>query len=179
MAGPSTPDIRGAQREELVQDLARGELTHTQLSEKYSRHVQTIAQFAVRCKAEIAVMQAGHNKALHERLADIPIADQARRIAINGLLRDDLLDQLEATDLSIVDRNRLTKTAMALNRAVAEEMGDLRARLDVAVQKNVLDDFTEFVIDDDGTFHPLAGSNVDGPASDDGSAGAVRNSAGR
>ena len=32
----------------------------------------------------------------------------------------------------------------------------------MAVQKNVLDDFTEFVIDDDGTFHPLAGSNVDG-----------------
>ena len=36
-------------------------------------------------------------------------------------------------------------------------------RLDVAVQKNVLNDFTEFVIDDDGTFHPLAGSSVDGP----------------
>ena len=163
MAAPGTPDIRGEQREELVQDLARGDLTHAQLAEKYGRHPQAIAQFAVRNKAEIAVIQAGHNKALHERLAAIPIADQARRIAVNGLLRDDLLDQLEDPNLDLVHRNRLTKTAMALNRAVAEEMGDLNARLDVAVQKNVLDDFTEFVIDDDGTFHPLAGSNVDGP----------------
>jgi hypothetical protein len=162
MAGPNTPDIRGAQREELVQDLARGDLTHTQLAEKHGRHVQTIAQFSVRNKAEIAIVQAGHNKALHERLAAIPIADQARRIAVNGLLRDDLLAQLEDPNLGVVDRNRLTKTAMALNRAVAEEMGDLKARLDVAVSRSVLDNFTEFVIDDDGTFHPMAGSNVDG-----------------
>jgi hypothetical protein len=44
MAGPHTPDIRGDQREELVQDLATGSLTHTQLAEKYSRHPQAIAQ---------------------------------------------------------------------------------------------------------------------------------------
>jgi hypothetical protein len=166
MAAPGRPDIRGERREELVQDLARGDLTHTQLAEKYDRHVQAIAQFAVRNKAEIAVIQAGHNKALHERLAAIPIADQARRIAVNGLLRDDLLAQLEDQNLPLVDRNRLTKTAAALNRAVAEELGDLRTRLDVAVQKNVLDDYREFVIGDDGTFHPLAGSNVDGPTSE-------------
>lgn len=137
MAAPGSPDIRGERREELVQDLARGDLTHTQLAEKYSRHVQAISQFSVRNRAEIAVIQAGHNKALHERLSEIPIADQARRIAVNGLLRDDLLEQLEDPNLAVVDRNRLTKTAMALNRAVAEELGDLRTRLDVAVQKNV------------------------------------------
>jgi hypothetical protein len=81
MAAAGTPDIRGEQREELVQDLAVGSLTHAQLAEKHSRHPQAIAQFAVRNKAEIAVVQAGHNKALHERLDAIPIADQARRIA--------------------------------------------------------------------------------------------------
>jgi len=163
MAAPGTPDIRGEQREELINDLARGELTHAQLAEKYVRHPQAIAQFSVRNKAEIAVVQAGHNKALHERMAAIPIANQARRIAVNGLLRDDLLDQLEDPNLDLVHRNRLTKTAMALNRAVAEEMGDLRTKLDVVTHKNVLSDFTEFVIDDDGIFHPLAGSSVDGP----------------
>ena len=67
-------------------------------------------------------------KALHERLDEIPIADQARRIAVNGQLRDDLLDQLEDPNLDMVHRNRLTKTAMALNRAVAEELGDLKAQ---------------------------------------------------
>jgi hypothetical protein len=132
MAAPGTPDIRGEQREELINDLARGDLTHAQLGEKYGRHPQGIANFAVRNKAEIAVVQAGHNKALHERLAAIPIADQVRRIAVNGLLRDDLLNQLEDPNLDLVHRNRLTKTAMALNRAVAEEMGDLRTKLDVA-----------------------------------------------
>jgi hypothetical protein len=162
MAGPNTPNIRGEQREELVNDLARGELTHTQLAEKYGRYVQTIAQFSVRNKAEIAIVQAGHNKALHERLAAIPIADQARRIGVNGLIRDDLLDQLEDPTLDLVHRNRLTKTVLQLNRAVAEEMGDLRTKLDLAVHKNVLNDFTEFVIDEDGTFHPLAGSNAGG-----------------
>jgi hypothetical protein len=171
MAAPGSPDIRGERREELVQDLARGDLTHTQLAAKYGRHPQAIAQLSVRNKAEIAVIQAGHNKALHERLSEIPIADQARRIAVNGLLQDDILDQLDDPNLDLVHRNRFTMTAMALNRAVAEEMGDLRTRLDVAVQKNVLNDFTEFVIDDDGTFHPLAGSNVDGPADVDGLAG--------
>jgi hypothetical protein len=132
MAGPNTPDIRGAQREELVQDLARGELTHTQLAEKFSRHPQAIAQFAVRNRAEIQVIQAGHNKTLHERLAEIPIADKAQRIAVNQLLRDDLLQQLQDPSLPLVDRNRLTKTAMALNRHVAEELGDLRTHVEVA-----------------------------------------------
>jgi hypothetical protein len=166
MAGPNTPDIRGERREELVQDLARGELTHAQLAEKYQRHWQAIAQFAGRNRAEIAIVRAGHHKALHERLAAIPVADQARRIAVNGLIRDDLLDQLEDPSLDLVHRNRLTKTVLQLNRAVAEELGDLRSHVEVAVSKNVLNDFTEFVIDEDGTFHPLAGSNVDGPTSE-------------
>jgi hypothetical protein len=165
MAGPDTPDIRGERRAELVDDLAKGELTHTQLAEKYGRHVQTIAQFSVRNRAEIQVARAGHNKAWHERLHDIPIADKAHRIAVNQRMRDDLLAQLDDPGLSLADRNRLTKTAMALHRHVAEEMGDLRSQVEVAVSKNVLNDFNEFVIDEDGTFHPLAGSNVDGPGS--------------
>jgi hypothetical protein len=165
MAGPHTPDIRGDQREELVQDLALGSLTHAQLAEKHARHVQTIAQFSVRNRAEIAAVRAGHNKALHERLAEIPIADQARRIAVNGLLRDDLLGALEDPNLDLLHRNRLTKTAAQLNRLVAEELGDLRTRLDVTATKSVLDDFTEFVIDESG-FHPLAGSKVDGAAAE-------------
>jgi hypothetical protein len=32
MAAPGTPDIRGEQREQLINDLARGDLTHTQLA---------------------------------------------------------------------------------------------------------------------------------------------------
>lgn len=168
-APPQSPHIRGEQREALLNDLARADLTHHQLAEKYGKHVQTIAQFAVRNKAEWMVIRSDRNRALHERLADIGIADQGRRVAVNGLLRDDLLDQLESDDLSIADRVRMTKAAMALNRAVAEELGDLKSRLDVSVSKTVLDDYREFVIGPDGTFHPLAGSNADSAAAVDGS----------
>jgi hypothetical protein len=133
MAATGTPDIRGELRQELINDLSSGQLTHAQLAEKYNRHVQAIAQFAVRNRAEIAVIQAGNNKLLHERLAEIPISDKARRIAVNQLLRDDLLAKLDDPDLPLADRNRLTKTAMALNRHVAEEMGDLKSHVDLAV----------------------------------------------
>jgi hypothetical protein len=163
MAANGTPDIRGEQRQELVNDLAHGALTHAELASKYQRHVQAIAQFAVRNRGEIAVIQAGNSKDLRERLAGVSIADKAQRIAVDGLLRDDLLARLEDEDLDAVSRNRYTKTVLLLQRAVAEELGDLRTRLDVAVSKNVLNDFNEFVIDADGTFHPLAGSSVDGP----------------
>lgn len=71
MAANGTPDIRGEQRTELINDLAQDALTHVQLGEKFGRHPQAIAQFAVRNRGEIAVVQAGTNRALHERLAEI------------------------------------------------------------------------------------------------------------
>lgn len=64
MAAIGTPNIRGERRSELIHDLAQGALTHAQLASKYDRHVQAIAQFAVRNRGEIAVIQAGNNKAL-------------------------------------------------------------------------------------------------------------------
>src|SRR4249919_3672426 len=114
MAANGTPDIRGEQRSELVNDLAHGALTHTQLAEKYNRHPKAIAQFAVRNRGEIAVVQAGNNRTLHERLAEIPIADKARRIAVDQVLRDDLLSRLEEENLEPRLRNHYTKTIMAL-----------------------------------------------------------------
>jgi hypothetical protein len=63
--------------------------------------------------------------------------------------------------LPLADRARLTKVVRMLNRGAAEELGDLRQKIDLGVSKNVLQDFNEFVIGPDGTFHPLHGSNVD------------------
>jgi len=164
MAAPGSPDIRGSDRRALLNDLAHG-MTGVEAAAKYSRHEQSIKEFRVRNAGEISVIRAGINAELHQRLSEVEIADKALRIANYGRLRDDLLAKLDDPGLSLVDRNRLTKTAMALNRHVAEEMGDLRSHVEVTAHKNVLNDFTEFVIDDDGTFHPLAGSNVDGPES--------------
>jgi hypothetical protein len=94
------------------------------------------------------------------------VADKTTRIAFLQKLIEDLDIHLSDDDLDPRLRNRLTREVAQLLRNVANEKGELRTRLDLAVQKSVLDDFTEFVIDDDGTFHPLAGSNVDGPTSE-------------
>jgi hypothetical protein len=134
-AGTGTPHIKGERRAELIHDLAQGSLSHAELAAKFDRHVQAIAQFAVRNRGEIAVIQAGTNRALHERLAEVPIADKARRIAVYQRLRDDLLDRLDEGLMPDVDHNRYVKTAAMLQRAVAEELGDLRTTVDLAVSR--------------------------------------------
>jgi hypothetical protein len=131
MAAPGTPDIRGEERQALVNDLAAGALTHAQLGERYSRHPQAIAQFAVRNKGEIAVVQSRNNTDLRARLAEVSIADKAQRICVDQLLRDDLLAKLEDQGLDARTRYQYTKTVMALQRVVAEELGDLRSHVEV------------------------------------------------
>jgi hypothetical protein len=84
MAGNGTPDIRGEQRTELIQDLAEGALTHAQLAEKYGgRHVQAISQFAGRNRGTIAVVRAGLPRippdgraALHSDVLAVVVADR-------------------------------------------------------------------------------------------------------
>jgi hypothetical protein len=163
MAAIGKPNIRGERRSELIWDLASGALTHHELAAKYDRHVQAIAQFAVRNRGEIAVVEAGNNKALHERLAEIPIADKARRIAVDQVLRDDLLSRLEDSDLDARLRNHYTKTIMALQRAVAEDLGDLRTTVDLAVTKGSILDYDEVVLDADGQLHAVSGTQHDEP----------------
>jgi hypothetical protein len=133
MAAPGKPNIKGEQRQELVNDLAQGSLTHAELATKFDRHPQAIAQFAVRNRAEISVIRAGNNKLLHERLAAIPIADKAQRIAVDQVLRDDLLLMLEDPDMDARTRYLYSKAVVQVQRAVAEELGDLRAQVDLAM----------------------------------------------
>jgi hypothetical protein len=132
VAAPGKPDIRGEQRAELINDLAQGSLTHAELAAKFDRHPQAIAQFAVRNRGEIAVVQSRNNRDLRERLAEIPIADKGNRVAVAQQLREDLRSYLEDPNLDARLRNHYTKTIMALQRAVAEEMGDLRTHVEVA-----------------------------------------------
>jgi hypothetical protein len=107
---------------------------------------------------EISVIRAGINAELHERLSDVPIADKARRIAVDGMLRDDLLAKLEDPDLEPRLRNQYTKTVMALQRAVAEELGDLRTTVDLTTTRS-LADFDEVVLNEEtGVYSAVAGT---------------------
>jgi hypothetical protein len=135
MAALGKPDIRGERRAELVNDLAAGSLTHAELGAKYDRHVQAISQFSVRNRAEIAVVQAGNDKTLRERLAGVPIADKAQRIAVDQRLRDDTLMRLEDEELDTRSRYLLSKLVVAIQHAVAEELGDLRASVDLTMSE--------------------------------------------
>ena len=122
------------------------------MAEKYDRHPQAIAQFSVET-GRFAVIQAGTNKALHERLAEIPIADKARRIAVDQVLRDDLLSRLEDRPGCSAPQS-LHQTIMALQRAVAEEMGDLRTTVDLTTTRS-LADFDEVILGRKREFHGL------------------------
>jgi hypothetical protein len=94
---------------------------------------------------------------LHERLSEVPIADKALRVANYQLLRDDLMDRLESGDLDAGTHNRLVKTVAMLNRNAAEEMGDLRTTVDLTTTRS-LADFDEVILDEDGNFHAVAGT---------------------
>jgi hypothetical protein len=46
-----------------------------------------------------------------------------------------------------------------LQHSAAEELGDLRTSIDLT--HNKLSDFNEIVVDDDGNFHAVAGTQAD------------------
>jgi hypothetical protein len=140
MAAPGSPDLRGLDRQALLNDLAHG-MTGPEAAAKYSRHEQSIKEFRLRNAGEISVIRAGINAELHQRLAAVPISDKALRIANYQQLRDDLMGQLEDSNLDVRARNTVTKTVAMLNRHVAEEMGDLRSHIDVTATKSLLTDF--------------------------------------
>jgi hypothetical protein len=157
MAAPGSPDIRGSDRQEMLEDIARG-VPYAEIASKFNRHIQSVKEMAQRRAGEISVIRAGINAELHERLSDVPIADKARRIAVDGMLRDDLLAKLEDPDLEPRLRNQYTKTVMALQRAVAEELGDLRTTVDLTTTRS-LADFDEVVLNEEtGVYSAVAGT---------------------
>jgi len=137
-----------------------GVLTHAELGRKFDRHEQAIHQFSARNAAEIGVVRSRNNQDLRERLAEVSIADKAARVVVDGRLRDDLLALLGDDGLDARTRYQYTKTVMALQRAVAEELGDLCSSIDLAVSKNPITDFDTIVVDDDGSFHAVAGTQA-------------------
>ena len=114
MAAIGKPNIRGEQRSELVQDLAQRCAHPCPVGGKYDRHVQAIAQFAVRNRGEIAVIRAGTQQDAARAIAESP-SPIRRCVSLSiGYFRDDLLTRLEDPGLDDVDRNRYTKTVMSV-----------------------------------------------------------------
>ena len=101
---------------------------------KFDRHESAVKQMAQRHAGTIAALRADANAKLHDRLTDVPIADQAWRIANADRWLNDLEAQIADPDTPLRDRGYLVKIATQLQRGVSEEMGDLRQRIDLGIR---------------------------------------------
>jgi hypothetical protein len=153
MATTETPDIRGALRAELVRDLALGELSAEQLSEKYDRTVQAIYNFTSRNKAEIRRAKQVQS----DEYQGLGYAEKWERLALREQLLRDIEERLQDPGLSDTQRNRYSVTADKLLHSIAEERGQLYARsaLEVSMTSNPFQGFDAVEIGDNGQIRPV------------------------
>lgn len=121
---------RGRHKLTLIRDLAAGEETQTQLAGKYGVTQGAISQFASRHAVEIERVVGK----LDDEFAGLWIANKAARIAEYQQMVADI-DEIVAEStvdgrINIVDADVL-RTKLATLRQVAEELGQLPARVTV------------------------------------------------
>jgi hypothetical protein len=121
---------RGRVKLALIRDLAAGDETQTMLAAKYGVDQGSISKFASRHAIEIQ----GVIGKLDDRFAGLWIADKANRIAEYQQMIADIDAIVEASTVdgrvNIVDADVL-RTKLATLRQVAEELGQLPARVTV------------------------------------------------
>jgi hypothetical protein len=125
------PQIRGQERQDLVDDLARGDKTHAMLADKFSRSLQAIRQFSARNSVEIAQRRQMLLGEVSDEASHMWVSDKVTRIAWRLKWIEDLDAHLADPDLDPQLRSRYTRDAAMLLRAVAEELGELRTQVDV------------------------------------------------
>lgn len=154
------PHIRGQERADLVDDLAQGDQTHEQLAEKYGgRHVQAIKQFAVRNRAEIQGRRQVLHGALAEETKHLWVADKVKVAERYQDTIDDLYADFQATEDPRM-KSRFARDLAPLLHAAADLYGlfPMRSRIDVEVTKGSLADFDEVILDENGQFHAVSGT---------------------
>lgn len=134
------PISRGQARLRLIAALAQGDKNYTELGLEFGVTKQAVQQFAQRHAAEVerAVLD------LTNSYSGLWIADKAARIAEYQQVVDDITSQIEASlpdpDAPITAQSiaalpdldvDLLRVKLAALRSVAEEMGQLPARLTV------------------------------------------------
>jgi hypothetical protein len=117
----------------FLNELALRRDTYATIADRYSRTEQAVKQFAARNANEIRVIRAGQDAELQQRLSEVAIADQARRIANYGDLREELQVRLETGPMDAQLASQVVKAINALNRSVAEELGQLHTRSTVTL----------------------------------------------
>jgi hypothetical protein len=150
------PNIRGPQRIELVIDLASG-MSHEDAAIKHHRALQTIHDFSSRNGDEIKEQKALIHAEIAEEIRGIPIAIKRNRLAWLDQYHADVEEDYQS-ETDKVERRQLRKEATRVQRMAAEEVGDLRTKVELHTSKNLLTDYDVLVESDDGQLHAVEGS---------------------
>jgi hypothetical protein len=129
------PHIRGQERADLVDDLARGDLPHEQLATKYGRTLQTIREFSARNSAEIQGRRQVLQGALAEETKHLWVADKVKVAERYQDTIDDLYADFQDTeDLRL--KSRLARDLAPLMHAAADLYGlfPMRSKVDLDVK---------------------------------------------
>jgi len=126
------PLERGHVRWKLIHELARGEKTRTALAKEYGVTQSAITQFADRHRTRIDEVRAD----IENEFAGLWIADKRRRIE-EYAAEIDLIEEVRAGTVRNMRDVELSKLKAAILRAVADELGQIPARMNVSVNQKV------------------------------------------
>lgn len=125
---------RGYVKLEVMRLLAAGELSQTQIAEKYGVSPAAMTQFKQRNAEGIEEIRVAMVRGVGDELAGLWIAKKANRISEYQNQIDRIAEKAEAADWKI--SSEWIKTAQTAIRSVAEELGDL-AKSQVTVNGTV------------------------------------------
>lgn len=126
------PLERGHVRYKLVHELARGEKPRAQLATEYGVVPSAITQFADRHQTEIDEVKAD----IENEFAGLWVADKKRRIAEYQADIEIVTDAVGGTPANMKDAE-LMKLKATLIRAVADELGQIPARMNINVTQKI------------------------------------------
>jgi hypothetical protein len=132
---PMAPYIRGQERAELIDDLARGERNLEQLAESYGRTYQTVKEFSARNSAEIQGRRQVLQGALAEETQPLWVADKVKVAERYQDTIDDLYAWYQNTDDGRL-KSRFARDLAPLMHAAADLYGHfpMRSRVDLDVK---------------------------------------------
>jgi hypothetical protein len=149
---PSMPADRSGRRS-VIEDLARGDLIHTEIARKYGRSVQGIRQFSSRNHTEVSRRRAVLQGELNAATADQWVTEKAQLGDLYWKHYEDLDARISNPDIDDRTVKALTREATAIIYKYSELMGHLPPRTSkVEVARSVLTDFDVISIDEAGGF---------------------------
>jgi predicted transcriptional regulator len=126
------PLEKGWVRYRLIRELAQMEKPQTVLAEEYGVTQGAISQFATRHASEVAEVKAD----IENEFAGLWIADKKQRIA-EYAAEIELIDEARGGTVRNMRDVELSKLKAAVMRAVADELGQIPARMSVSVTQRV------------------------------------------